>query len=321
MEKKISDLMDFLQDDSVALAPRGVASSAEIKAVAMKKLHTENSSYRTKPKFTRTALIAAVIALVLSVSAFAIYNFALRDLKGPTYQINGKETASLSLSNIKGSPEYEAAQEWEADLNTWFKQGKNMVEPGYVSDAYSMYDANSQEAKKALDALLNKYHLKMHEEPSYSRSLNELYSAMGYSGFMPGEGNNEGIPVGGAYYKDGTFNFCCSAAMPDGKSVGYQFYSFTKGTFTRTGNLLANADDFEEWSYTTKSGKTVLLAMSSDKSIVVANLDKSFVFVNILSGSRNMDTTKTSYGADTINKSNLEAFADSIDFEALNAHG
>ena len=47
-------------------------------------------------------------------------------------------------------------------------------------------------------------------------------------------------------------------------------------------------------------------------------MDGSFVFVNILSGTENGDSQLTSYGAQKITKPDLEAFADSIDFAALN---
>jgi len=113
LEKKISDLMDFLQDDSVALAPRGVASSVKIKEAVMEKLHMEKSTVKAKPKLTRTALIAAVVAMVLSVAAFAVYRYSLRYLVSSVPE-DGKTT--LTLSGYQDSNEYRAAEEWEKYL-------------------------------------------------------------------------------------------------------------------------------------------------------------------------------------------------------------
>jgi len=108
-----------------------------------------------------------------------------------------------------------------------------------------------------------------------------------------------------------------AALLADGKPLLYQFYSAVKGTFSRSDYLLANLDNFEEWEYVTADGTTVILAISANKSLLVANLDNCFVFVNILSGTENNDSSKTSYGAQPIDKGDLEAFADGFDFAKL----
>jgi len=292
----------------------------------------------SKPRKMSSILIAAALAITLFTgTAFAIYNFGLKDLEGPTVQIGMErptaqvyedgqtsqisEVHTISLNGLKGSPEYEAAQEWESYLNEWYKEGKNLLPPGYVadeSDMYFYYQAFSQEAKDTLDAILYEYGLTMHITLAFVHSLDELYAGLEINGFMPAASNNGEYPISGQYYDDGTFAFNCTVALPDGTDVRYQFYCFAKGTFTRVGNLIADVNDFEEWTYTTSSGDDVLLAISENKSIMVVNLDSSFIFVNILSGTENNDSAEYSYGEVPVGRSDLEAFADGFDFSALN---
>jgi hypothetical protein len=323
MNKKISDIMDCVEYYPLSVQEKKTQSAERIVNLTMKKITAEKavtSSYtphRTRKSFVSVA-IAAVLVMVLAGTAFAIYRFSLKDLAGPT-QIGTEQVRTFSLNGFKASPEYEAAQEWESYVNARFNEGENMAEPDLVPDAYSRYNAFSQEAKDTLDGILDKYDLKMHDTPAYVHSLNELYSGLGVSGFMPALGNNGEYPVSGMFYEDGTFSFNSAAAAPDGTDVRYQFYHFTKGALTRTGYLLADADNFEEWVYTTEGGAEILLGISENKSVMVVNLENSFVFVNILSGTKNNDSSQTSFGADPVEKSDLEVFADSFDLAALNA--
>ncbi len=77
------------------------------------------------------------------------------------------------------------------------------------------------------------------------------------------------------------------------------------------GSIQDDSVDFE--------GKQVLLAISGDKSLLAANLDHCFVFINILTGTENQVEWSHSYGMETVDKSDLEAFAESIDFGIIDA--
>lgn len=317
LEKKISDMMDSIQDDSVQIRIKNVASTEKIKEAAMNKINERTNSKHHTHKASRILLIAAVTVMVLSVGAFAIYHFGLRDLAGQTVQIGSEKAPTLSLSGLKGTPEYDAAREWENYVQKSYKAGSNELSVNLVWDMYAENQAFSQEAKDKLDSILSKYGLKMHDSRTGVRSFDELYAAAGVSGFMPPSGGNGAYPLGGAFYNDGTFSFNSAAVMPGGADVRYQFYCLAKGAFTRTGYLLADAENYEEWTYTTSNGTDVLLAISANKSIMAVNLDSSFVFVNILSGMENNDGSMSSYDAPPIKKSDLEAFADSFDFAVI----
>ncbi|MDR2513713.1 MAG: hypothetical protein LBD02_00705 [Christensenellaceae bacterium] len=274
--------------------------------------------YRPHRRFA-AVVIAALLMLALAGTAFAIYRFCMKDLAGPTSQIGAEEVRTLSLNGLKGSPEYEAAQEWEAHIHAWYAAGENLAAPDLVPDAYSEYNAFSREAKGTLDGILQKYGLKMHAAPVDLSSLDALYSALGVSGFMPAAGSNGEYPVSGRLYEDATFSFNSAAALPSGVDLRYQFYRFAKGSLTRTGFLIADADALDEWTYPTAGGVNVLLAIGANKSILAADLDNGFVFINVLAGTENGNINANSFGAKAITKADLEAFADSFGFPVIDS--
>lgn len=283
-------------------------------ATPMAKSHEKAKTIKRSHKASRVLLIAAVVVMALSVSAFAIWNFGLKDMQG-------RDEQTLAMNGIKGMAEYEAAREWESRLEKLSADGKNAMPldtmEDFTPDVYFQCHALSQEAKDELDALLKEYGLRMHESWTEPDSMDALYDVAESRGFMPAVGDNGEFPVGGKYYNDGTFTFNCAATLPDGTNIRYQFYCLTKGTFTRLGYLMANASDFDEWAYTTEEGTDVLLAISANKSIMTANLDNCFVFANILSGTDN--NGGHALGAQPVDKSSIEAFAECFDFVAINA--
>jgi hypothetical protein len=325
MNKKISDIMDCVEYYPLTVHERETQSTERIVDFTMNKINAEKTveynyiTGRARRGFASVA-IAAVLVVALAGAAFAAYHFGLKDLSGPSKQIDGEDVYTLSLNGLIGSPEYEAAQEWEIHLDKWYKEGNNLLTADNVPDESDMYAYNgafSQEAKDTLDALLTKHHLKLHTSHTQISSADELYAGLGVRDFMPTSGDSGEYPVSGSYYEDGTFAFNSAALLSNGVHVRYQSYRFVKGAFTRVGYLLADASDFEEWTYTAANGIDMLLAISVNKSVIVVSLDDSFVFVNILSGTENSDSNRTSYGADPIAKSDLEALADSFNFGVL----
>lgn len=321
-------MMALIQDDTVPLQIETIASSERIKELTMAKIHTK--THKRINKASRMLLIAAVAVMVLTASALAVVtlNFGLKDMQGRTAH-------SISSNGFSGMPEYEAGVEWSAYLHEAYEEGTNDPplpdETGHVEeDSYYKYGAYSQEAKDTLDALLEKYGLKMHESRTECRSIEALYNAAGKEGFMPAVGDNvadgdeyplsggDKYPISGVYYDDGTFNFTCGALLSDGRSILYNVECIAKGTFTRDAGVNGGPDEYEEWSYTTEGGTDVLLAISKNKSILAADLDNCYVFINIRSGTVN-DSGDGSMGAPTVDKSDLEALAEEFDFVVINS--
>lgn len=71
MEYRIVDLLDCIQDSSVSIETENHASATRIKELTMKKINTQYGKARPVRKAARVVLLAAVIVLLLSVTAYA----------------------------------------------------------------------------------------------------------------------------------------------------------------------------------------------------------------------------------------------------------
>lgn len=279
MEKKISDMMALIQDDSVPIRIETIASSERIKELTMAKLHTKK--YRRMSKASRMVLIAAVAVMVLTASALAVMtlNFGLKDMQGSSPD-------TISVNGHAGMPEYEAA-------------------------------VNPQDDAGAAE----EYGLKTHEVVAEIHSLDDFFEAAGVDGFLPEVGDASEYdfrsehPISGGYYDDGSFDLNCTALMSDGKKIFYNINSQKRGTYANKVEIVGGPDDYEEWSYVTEDGTNVLLGIGDNRSLLAVDLEDCYVFILIRSGTVN-DTRE---GVETVDKSDLEAFAEGFDFAVINS--
>lgn len=174
------------------------------------------------------------------------------------------------------------------------------------------YMGNTYDADDIVqDVFLKLYTRNKHfESDNHARfcSQEELTRKAGNGNFL-GTANY----TAGAYmYEDGTFHYDGTASF-DGLIIDYQFMNCKKGAFTDVILNIGNLGDYREWSYQTDSGITVRLAMSPYKSLVIADMEESFVTINVLAG--------TDYGfldeAGKITAFDLELFANSFDYTLL----
>jgi len=75
MKKKISDMMDCIQDDTVQLDIKAVTSLERIKEVTMNSIQGQKKASKRRFSLVRIALIAAVFILAGSATALAVVSF------------------------------------------------------------------------------------------------------------------------------------------------------------------------------------------------------------------------------------------------------
>ena len=86
-----------------------------------------------------------------------------------------------------------------------------------------------------------------------------------------------------------------------------------KGSFSDVYLNIGDISTYKEWTYKTKCGVTVNLALSSGKALIVTDLGNAFVTVNVLAGTDSGFVEMTG----PITRANLEALADSFDYTML----
>lgn len=301
---------DLLQDALSSYGYVGALPSAKEKEILKMK---ENHHFAR-----RLGTIAAAVALIftLGITAYATNLFGILDMD---VTLDANPTAEvISITGYQDSAEYKASVEWQNYLDKTRENGTNEMSLEQEVDNYWYYNAFSQEAKDALDALLDKYGLHMYENRQYIAGQNELYEAVGVSGFLPASaGLAEIDPCGTVIDGKSIASYCDSADLSNGKNIPYDIFRLEKGTFVYTGFLVGDAAEFEEWTFITKDGTSVILCLGEIQSIIMADLGNSFVLFNIRTGSANNDPNRSSYGRDTLTKADLEEFADMFGFASM----
>ncbi len=218
----------------------------------------------------------------------------------------------ISLQGFSESSESMAAREWNEFRENYDTDGTLLSKigngPTGLDERYHLYGVYTQEMADKLDEIVEKYSLSLHSSILIIEGQQELVELAGKGNFL-GDANF----TGGAYmYEDGTFHYDGHAAFY-GLTIDYQFMNCKKGSFTDVLLNIGNLEDYREWSYKTACGITVRLAISPYKSLVIADMDTSFVTINVLAG--------TEYGfldeAGKITAADLELFADSLDYTLL----
>lgn len=281
---------------------------------------------RPKKKISRNFVtLAAVVALLAALSAVAVAAdlFGLRSLlltqkqevTMPVDPNTGEQEVQtvdfISLSGYQDMPEGRATAEWQDFLSSYDVAGaaaaadKNGIE---VDEKYGLYQVYDGEMAGKLDEITEKYGLKLHtaliDVYEHPEAMEGIWEALGenraYSAYM---------------YEDGTFQFDGEYDLPDYGTVDYQFRRTVRGTFNEVVLNIGDVSRYREWTCETACGRTVTLALSPDKALVLADLGDSFVTVNVLAGTETDPDDIFSSGP--FSAENLEALADSFDFTAL----
>jgi len=386
MERKITDLLDCIQDDTVQIRTKDVASLERIKELAMKKADNINTTNATTYKRTRkvsTILIAAILAVtLLTGAAFAANLSGLGELILPDGQM-------ISLQGYADSDEYKALAEWLAFQESYDQDGSILDEIGNsetgLDVSYLIYGAYTQDMADKIDEIAEKYSLGTLGKMTTFSSYEELWKAVAYGDFI-GEANTA---YGGYLFETGTFQFEGSigkdTAEPvdafgdlfsggyvifeypastspedvinknddfadmgtvvfvssDGAEIfladyssgelvlvpceedsviakaikgeypltsaseGFEFRYCAKGVFDYVPLNIGNIEDYTQWQYETDCGVTVSLSQSAHKSIIILETEAAFITVNILEGN------------ESFTASELEVFADTLDFSLL----
>ncbi len=264
-------------------------------------------------------IAACVCVLLLPLGVFAARCFSLWDLILPGEEdpvrlesISGSDAAQrdlsgraeLSLSGYMDRPEAQALAEWNRFLEAYDPDhaildriGNGPVEG--LREEWSFYNVYTEEMGEKLDAIAEKYGLKLHTQLD-TIDPEELMYRVG------GEFMDRDLLTWAYLYEDGGFHVEGDGRLQDGKTVEMQIGRSVKGTFNEVTLSVEDAEQYTQWQYRTVCGEVVLLALHQGKALILADFPDCFVAVNVLSGSEGGLT-----GED------LQELADSMDFRVL----
>ena len=255
-------------------------------------------------------LIAAIIALILLLVGCAIvYVLSLQDLKigentvtepehyGANWVvIEAKEKTYevLSVQGFADSPNQQAVKEYRDYLDS--------IDRDTVTD--------EEQAAKRLE-IAEKYGLKLLSEGISIHYLqgDALPDKLQFSNFCLEESYAQMHYVSGRFHREGNFLIHLNIEPVDGLldwpyfiPAEYRYYE--KDYFVYDYISVEYLDSFEEWEYTMPDGKTALLALGKEDSLIIAERENGTFCVHF----------ESHIGIDTINKETLEKIADLFDF-------
>ena len=345
MQINIRDLMENIEDSSVDLEEKDVVSSDRIKELTKMKINEYGFKEKrsSKKKFV-TVLIAAAMVSALGISAYAAFKGGLEGVSfGDPTEPSGTTTTEkitlpegpegsdeysfkdppkshmISLQGYSDTNEFKASKEWyefedkydqdwkivDAYDKECKKTGKDPFEEKYPG--YGIY---SQEMADKVEELLKKYNLKLRgkfidghsnpEDPTdTSIRENELKE-------MFGDIWDDKIHGAGYCYGNGTFSLDA-----DYEKVSFQIRRVIKGTFDTVYLNVGDISQYKQWTYKTKCGVEVSIALQDRSGVVLAVTPKGFVAIN-LCPSEDEDGNALNY-----TKEQIEEFVDHINFNNL----
>lgn len=317
MKVHIHELLNNIEDSSVNLEEQNVVSTERIKELTKMKITNNNNGSKRSKRGAVTVCIAVAVVAALGATAYAAFGGGLNSVlfnkaseEQPPMAESDIKTSDdyfayvgnleyISLQGYAGTPEYLAAKEWrefedkyDIDFAILEAAGNDTAQ---WDEKYGAYGVYSQEMADKVDEIAAKYNLTLHESGLEDLDEKVLEEKFGQPVM------NDAL-LGGYGYKDGTFEV-------DGEFDGYpiQLGRVMKGTFDTVYLNIGSSSSYEQWNYTTKSGANVTLCLSKDKALILADLENSFVSVNVL----------LRFCDKTMDKAQLENMADNINFAVL----
>jgi len=282
---------------------------------------------------------AALIAAMLLLMGCAIaYVFSLKEMTLQESPITvdrfsedgseylGEETVTqqiLTLAGLRGTPGYQAAQEWFDYLEEYNAKPENQSDmagslPEFPAE-YDMYHLRTQEMKENLEKILNKYHLRGAGAKLPFRTPAQLLRALDMENVLRSGSEAKMQVLNANYYENGNLDFEFDITVPgEGELLPVDtwggLYYRRKDCLIPDVVFLREKDNWREWNYTTAGGSNVLIARSSSAW-------DAWIFCDMAdcTASLRVEAIKEYYSDNAVKKEELsdrqlELLADAIDF-------
>lgn len=251
-------------------------------------------------------LIAAIIALALLLvgCAAAVVVLNLKDMKLGEYRYtepahfdeNGQKVEAsegnrnvISLQGVKGSPNYQAAQEWlefdQAYDPDWtiLADSDDFQRP----EDYEAYSVYSQEMLNKVDEIAAKYGLQLLGPAAvFQRYESDVFfESLGIDSLFLPQAQTKAEGIVGYFYQGGNFKAEFWQSMTGEGQWPYEMlnsmYFSGKDYLDTVYSTLGELTDYEEWNYTTAQGYELLIVQGGRFARIFCDREDAFVSVSI----------------------------------------
>ena len=331
--------MSNIEDSSVDMEDQNVVSSERIKELTKMKINeygfTEKRS--SKKKFV-TVLIAAAVISAVGITTYAAFKGGLEGVsfnepgdttvtekilipEGPNGESYKEETVQIHMISLQGysdTNEFKASKEWREFEDGYDKDWKicdaydkecKKTKKDPFEEKYPGYGIYSKEMADKVDELIKKYNLKLRgkfvdgkycedkdDKTIHEKDLIDMFGNIW----------DDKIKGAGYCYENGTFSLDA-----DYEKVSFQIRRVIKGTFDTVYLNVGDISQYKQWTYKTKCGVEVAIALQDYNGVVLANTPKGFVAINLCQSEDEFGTPLK------YTKEQIEEFVDHINFNNL----
>ncbi|MDO5400389.1 MAG: hypothetical protein Q4F17_05325 [Eubacteriales bacterium] len=260
-----------------------------------------NMKNHVKKSLVIAALVAVTVFLMGAAAVFSMKDLKVGEYSPPTQAGQTQQTEArdmISLQGFASSPSFKATKEWrefEESYDPDYTKLQKAEEAGYQApEAYTMYPCYTQEMVDKVDAICKKYNLKPLGKLWGETDHEKMFQMLGIPGITaPGA---KTTLYSGYYFEGGTFQI-----EGDAGPYSFQYRCSMKDTLDYVHLVVGNIEDYAQWNYALPDETVLLLALSRDKALILADQDSYFASISVLSPGN-------------MTQEDLEALAASFDF-------
>lgn len=229
-----------------------------------------------------------------------------------------KKTTFLSMQGYYDCPNHQPLEEW-LDFRESYDVDKSLLNASDQTGSdipvdYFDYGCYTWDMVNKVDEILEKYDLALltnQELVQYDQP--ELWlDGLNIDGIFREGANIDYTYAGGYFYSEGTFQMECNlqlmqedAAWPYSIYPSYRYS--VKSCFDPAYLSVGDVDSYEQWKYTASDGNEMLLALNSERALIVCEQDEAVITVYMKSHSGQT-------GGEQMNQLALEQIAEVFDF-------
>lgn len=229
-----------------------------------------------------------------------------------------KKTTFLSMQGYYDCPNHQALGEW-LDFRESYDVDKSLLNASDQTGSdipvdYFAYGCYTWDMVNKVDEILEKYDLALltnQELVQYDQP--ELWlDSLNIDGIFREGANIDYTYAGGYFYSEGTFQMECNLQLTQKDAAWpysvYPCYRYSvKSCFDPAYLSVGDVDSYEQWKYTASDGNEMLLALNSERALIVCEQDEAVITVYMKSHSGQTDGEQMSQLA-------LEQIAEVFDF-------
>ncbi len=258
---------------------------AEFGTFSREAFYREETPRRKRHDWRRVLLVAAAIALTAAlVGCGIVYMLKLQNLKLGDQQVTEERwdherhtlveqtvpQQILTSSGLKGSPNYQAAQEWYVFKQIYDPDHEKFyaaMDSGQTfPEEYAFYSPYTQEMVDKIEEICAKYDLKCIGAPVKAQSGDDILEYLNIESVLQPNAPANTFGVSMLYYESGYFRWDFNIRMDAGEGVwpfeSLMSYLYSPKDCFNDDLFMLEGDDWQERNYTTKSGHEVLILRS-----------------------------------------------------------